>query len=147
MARHVQRYGCGWMRQNMFVDNFDVNDVNFTLRKHKFYVVADEAYQLLNFEKSDVWTLSSLFAFRHLSTVTVIWFWYIYIIYFDNLISFHLLILLLSRSKLDVTEMLRSSRSSTMTIRRIRPLPRSKMRTANKTTWNTSVVSWIEMDR
>lgn len=60
------------MRQNMFVDNFDVNDVNFTLRKHKFYVVADEAYQLLNFEKSDVWTLSSLFAFRHLSTVTVI---------------------------------------------------------------------------
>ena len=56
----------------MFVDNFDVNDVNFTLRKHKFYVVADEAYQLLNFEKSDVWTLSSLFAFRHLSTVTVI---------------------------------------------------------------------------
>ena len=45
-----------------------------------------------------------------------------------------------------VTEMLRSSRSSTMTIRRIRPLPRSRMRTANRTTWNTSVVSWVEID-
>jgi len=26
------------------------------LRKHKFFVVADEAYQLLNFEKLDVWS-------------------------------------------------------------------------------------------
>ena len=47
--------------------------------------------------------------------------------------------------KFDVTEMLRSSRSSTMTIRRIRPLPRSRMRTANRTTWNASVVSWVEI--